>query len=112
MVLRVKGKDGKDVDIPLKANAAKGGFVADTHSIENSNLGDPITGTLHGAWGFEPYTGPTFNLQNTQTAKWELASADKNALVVGREDTLHLTSGNATCVDSVTGKLKSPISWK
>jgi hypothetical protein len=104
MVLRVKAKDGKDIDIPLRANAAKGGFVADTHSIDSSNLGDPISGTLHGSWGFEPYTGPAFQLQNTQTAKWELASADKNALVVGREDTLHLTSGNATCVDSVTAK--------
>lgn len=104
MVLRVKGKDGKDVDIPLKADAAKGGFAADTQEIADSKLGDPLTGTLHGFWGFEPYTGPTFHLQNAQTAKWELAPADKNALVVGREDTLHLTSGNATCVDAVTAK--------
>jgi hypothetical protein len=104
MSLRVKGRNNKDIDIPLKADAAQGGFVADTHSIEMSNLSDPVTGTLRGYWGFEPYEGPSFHLQNAQTAKWELASADKNALVVGREDTLHLTSGNASCVESIAAK--------
>lgn len=104
MSLRVQGKDGKDVDIPLKADASQGGFVADTHSIEANNLGNPITGRLRGFWGFEPYEGPVFHLQNAQAAKWELVSADKNALVVGREDTLHLVSGNAMCVESVSAK--------
>jgi hypothetical protein len=105
MVLRVKGKDGKDIDIPVRADASKGGFVIDTHMLNAANLGDPVEGRLHGFWGFEPYTGPSFQLQNVQAAKkWELAPADKNALVVGREDTLHLTSGNATCVSAVTAK--------
>jgi len=107
MVLRVKNKDGKDVDIPVKADPTQGGFIADTKSVKTSDLGSSPTGTLHGMWGFEPYTGPTFHLQNAQTTKWELAATDAHALVVGREDTLHFTSGNATCVDSITAKTES-----
>jgi hypothetical protein len=104
MTLRVKGKDGKDVDIPVKADPSQGGFVLDTKAGMTSNLNESVTGTLRGSWGFEPYQGPTFHFQNAQATKWELAATDKNALVVGREDTLHLTSGNATCVESITAK--------
>jgi len=107
MVLRVKNKDGKDVDIPVKADPTQGGFLADTKSVKTSDLNNSLTGTLHGMWGFEAYTGPSFHLQNAQTTKWELAATDTHALVVGREDTLHFTSGNATCVDSITAKLES-----
>lgn len=103
MVLRVKDKKGKDMDIPVKADPAHGGFVADTHGISMENVGSD-TGTLHGWWGFEQYTGPVFHFQTGKSAKWELAATDKHALVVGREDTLHLTSGDATCVDAVAAK--------
>ncbi len=123
-VLRVKDKSGKDVDIPVKADPSQGGFVADTKSVKTGDLNTSLTGTLRGMWGFESYTGPNFHLQNAQTTKWELAATDTHALVVGREDTLHFTSGNATCVDSITAKLASgkeiktdwkadqPTSWK
>ena len=116
MTLRVKDKDGKDVDIPVKADASQGGFVVDAKAVTTSNLHENVTGTLHGSWGFEPYQGPTFHFQNAQATKWELAATDKNALVVGREDTLHLTSGNATCVESVTAKTEAgkeiKTTWK
>ncbi|HEX3438205.1 MAG TPA: hypothetical protein VHT24_15655 [Pseudacidobacterium sp.] len=103
MVLRVKGKDGKDIDIPVTADPSQGGFVADTRSIPVENIGSD-TGTLRGSWGFESYVGPVFHLQTGRLAQWELAVTDKHALVVGREDTLHLTSGDATCVDSVVAR--------
>ena len=115
MSLRVKGKDGKDIDIPVKADPVQGGFVLDSKAT-TSNLNESLTGTLRGSWGFEPYQGPVFHFQNAQAAKWELAATDKNALVVGREDTLHLTSGNATCVESITAKTDSgkeiKTTWK
>ncbi len=115
MFLRVKGKNGKDMDIPVKADPAHGGFVADTHGISMENIGSD-TGTLHGWWGFEQYSGPVFHYQTGRSAKWELAATDKHALVVGREDTLHLTSGDATCVDSVTAKdaagKEIAVTWK
>ncbi|HTZ89340.1 MAG TPA: hypothetical protein VMA71_03315 [Alloacidobacterium sp.] len=116
MVLRVKDKSGKDVDIPVKADPTQGGFVVDTKATNAQNLNNSITGTLRGMWGFEPYTGPSFHLQNAQTTKWELAATDTHALVVGREDTLHFMSGNSTCVDSITAKLESgkeiKTTWK
>jgi hypothetical protein len=107
MVLRVKNKDGKDVDIPVKADPTQGGFALDTKSINMNSLNSSLTGTLRGMWGFMPYTGPSFHLQNAQTTKWELAATDTHALVVGRVDTLHFTSGNATCVESITAKTDS-----
>ncbi|QNI32041.1 hypothetical protein H7849_24035 [Alloacidobacterium dinghuense] len=107
MVLRVKDKNGKDLDIPVKPDPTQGGFVVDTKATNPGNLNSSMTGTLHGMWGFEPYTGPSFHLQNAQTTKWELAATDTHALVVGREDTLHFTSGNATCVDSIMAKTDS-----
>ena len=107
MVLRVKDKNGKDVEIPVKADPTDGGFVVDSKAINTANLNSSMTGTLHGMWGFEQYTGPSFHLQNAQTTKWELAATDSHALVVGREDTLHFTSGNATCVESITAKTES-----
>ncbi|MDI3254708.1 MAG: hypothetical protein QJR10_08010 [Bacillota bacterium] len=103
MFLRVKGRNGKDIDIPVKADPAQGGFVADTHGIPLENI-DSDTGTLHGWWGFESYTGPVFHFQTGRSSHWEVAATDKHALVVGRDDTLHLTSGDAACVDSVTAK--------
>ena len=116
MVLRVKDKNGKDVDIPAKADPTQGGFVVDTKSANISSLNSSITGTLRGMWGFVPYQGPSFHLQNAQTTKWELAATDTHALVVGREDTLHFTSGNATCVESITAKTGSgkeiKTTWK
>ncbi len=104
MVLRVKDKGGKDVDIPVKADPSQGGFVAETNPSITEKLNNSMTGTLRGMWGFDAYQGPSFHLQNAQTTKWELAATDTHALVVGREDTLHLTSGNSTCVDSITAK--------
>lgn len=107
MTLRIKNKSGKDVDVPVKADPTEGGFVIDAKSVKTSDLNNSLTGTLRGMWGFEPYSGPSFHLQNAQTTKWELAPTDTHALVVGREDTLHFTSGNATCVESITAKTES-----
>lgn len=107
MVLRVKNKAGKDVDLPVKADPTEGGFVVDAKSVKATDLNSSLTGTLRGMWGFEPYSGPNFHLQNAQTTKWELAPTDTHALVVGREDALHFTSGNATCVESITARTDS-----
>jgi hypothetical protein len=79
-------------------------------------LGNPVDVTLQGYWGFDRYDGPTFRLGNGQGQTWELAAADKDALVVGREDTVHLTSKDACGVQTV--KLKDAagkeekLEWK
>ncbi len=104
LTLHLVGKDGKSLDLPAKPDAGRGGFAVPMQTLAASDLGSEVSATIHGYWGFEPYTGPTFKLESTADAQWAVAEADANALVVGREDELHLTSPSAACVDSITFK--------
>jgi hypothetical protein len=99
--LHIAGKDGKDIKLPAHADASSGGFVIDTHTVEGAKLDADLTGTLHGYWGFEPYEGPNFHLRTSHPAQWTVVSTDQSALIVGREDTLHLQSSSAVCVDNI-----------
>jgi hypothetical protein len=101
MVLRLKGKNGKFVDLPVKADAEKGGFVANTAGLSPSNFGDVLDGSLHGYWGFEPYNGPEFRLQNAHPQHWQLADDDQQSLIAGHDGTVHLMAQEAACVDSI-----------
>ena len=101
MVLRLKGKNGKFVDLPVKADAEKGGFVANTAGLRPTNFGDVLDGSLHGYWGFEPYNGPEFRLENTHPQHWQLAEGDQEALIAGHDDIVHIETENAACVDSI-----------
>jgi len=101
IVLRLKGKNGKFVDLPVKADAEKGGFVANTAGLSPTNFGDALDGSLHGYWGFEPYNGPEFKLQNTRPQHWQLVEGDQQSLIAGRDDLVHIETENAACVDSI-----------
>jgi hypothetical protein len=101
MVLRLKGKNDKFVDLPVEADAEKGGFVANTAGISPTNFGDVLDGSLHGYWGFEPYNGPEFRLENTRPQHWQLFDDDQQSLIAGRDDTVHLETETAACVDSI-----------
>jgi hypothetical protein len=118
--LYVEGKSGPSLTIPLKADAARGGFVIDSRprraenpqpgqpaSLSLSDLAGPgaeFSGTVHGRWGFESLQGPTFKLRSSGTANWTVAPSDETALIVGREDTVHLKSDQAACVEDVTAE--------
>ena len=105
-VLHVWSKSGASMDLPVRADPARGGFVISSDSKLKSSdfagLGPEVSGTLHGQWGFESFQGPTFALRTSQPAKWIVGSADETALIVGRDDTLHLHSEAAACVESVS----------
>ena len=101
VTLSLSGKDGKTIDLPAKADPQQGGFVVTTAGLASASLGDRIQGSLHGFWGFEKYSGPSFELVNAHAQKWELASADDGTLIVGREDTVHLQAGSVSCVERV-----------
>jgi len=101
MVLRLKGKNGKIVDLPVTADAEKGGFIANTAGLSPSNFGDVLDGSLHGYWGFEPYNGPEFRLQNAHPQHWALADDDQESLIAGHDGTVHLVAQEAACVDSI-----------
>src|ERR1035437_1496761 len=101
MVHRLKGKNGKFVDLPVTADAGKGGFVANTAGLSPSNFGDVLDGSLHGYWGFEPYNGPEFRLQNARPQHWQLADDDQQSLIAGHDGMVHLVAQEAACVDSI-----------
>ncbi|MDE2295172.1 MAG: hypothetical protein KGL36_06890 [Gammaproteobacteria bacterium] len=119
MKLRLEGKDGKRIELPARADAVKGGFVIDTAALGDAatgGLGDQVKGVLHGDWGFTSYEGPTFQLINDQRYDWHLADGESNALIVGREDTIHLRASSVSCIDDVM--LRDPdgkelkVDWK
>jgi hypothetical protein len=103
-VLHIEEKAGKAVDLPARPEAVRGGFVVDTHTVEVAGMDPQATAVLRGYWGFQPFDGPSFQLEGTHPANWTLPDADKGALVVGREDTLHLDAESAACVNDVSVK--------
>ena len=101
MVLRLKGKNGKFVELPVKADAEKGGFVANTAGLSPTNFGDVLDGSLHGYWGFEQYDGPEFKLENSHAQHWQLVDDDQQSLIAGHDATVKIETENAACVDSI-----------
>jgi len=101
-VLRVQNKNGDAINLPARPDAASGGFLIDTHTVETAKLDPEVTGTLRGSWGFEPYEGPNFHLRTSRPAQWSIPPAEQSALIVGREDAIHLQSECAVCVDAVS----------
>jgi len=99
--LRLTGKGGRVIDLPAHADARQGGFVVDTAGLGATDLGANIHGSLHGYWGFQDYDGPEFELVNTQARSLKLTPADDGALIVGRENTVHLQAVSVGCVEDV-----------
>jgi hypothetical protein len=102
------------VDLPVKAEPAEGGF-APVDPVP-ALPGGELTAVLHGKWGFNDWEGPHFHLHSPQPGKWTLAAGDQSALVVGREDSLHLQDDSSVCVDRVEEKPESgeekKLVWK
>jgi hypothetical protein len=116
LTLSLTGRDGKTIDLPAKADPIQGGYVVDTTTLGATVLGDSVHASLKGYWGFDPYEGPTFRLINVHAKSWELAAGDEAALIVGRQDTVHLQAESVSCVDAIM--LKDPggkelkVDWK
>jgi hypothetical protein len=106
ITLSLTGKNGTSIDLAATADAAQGGYVVDTAALHATALGDTVHATLQGYWGFERYHGPGFLLMNARAKSWELAAGDEDALVVGRQDTVHLRADSVSCVDGIM--LKDP----
>ena len=102
MRLRLVGSDGRTVELPATADAPQGGFLIDTRPIGQADLGSRVHATLHGDWGFVPYAGPTFELQDARTEGWSVATPGEAAVIVGRQDTIHLTAPSVNCVADIT----------
>jgi hypothetical protein len=100
-VLHVQGKTGNGFDLPAKPDAGSGGFLVDTHTAESAKLDPEVAGTLRGHWGFEGFDGPNFRLRTSRSAHWTIPPADDSALIVGRDDVIHLQGSTAVCVDEL-----------
>ena len=102
------------VDLPVTADPAHGGLVLD-HPAPPLSEGN-LLGELRGKWGFDDWVGPRFHLHAAQPGKWTLVGGDQSALVVGREDTLHLEDESTLCIDRVEQEVNggSPLklAWK
>lgn len=100
-VLHVEAKPGAGTDLPAKPDPARGGFVVETEALRADSADGEVMGTLRGSWGFRAFEGPRFRLRTSRPEQWIVASKDASALIVGREDTLHLQGAGACCVSEV-----------
>lgn len=109
--LHIEGAHGA-VDIPVTADPSKGGLVP-SEPLPSLPQGE-LTATVHGKWGFDDWEGPKFHLVSASSQKWSLAADDQTALVVGRQDTLHIQGDSTLCVDHVDlgGSKPLPLTWK
>ena len=103
-VLHIQRKKGASLDLPAWPEAVRGGFVVDTHNVQIASMDAETTGILRGRWGFDSFEGPSFHLASAGPANWKLPDAEKDALIVGRDDTVLVDAPNAACVDSVSIK--------
>jgi hypothetical protein len=98
-VLHLSGKDGSSLDLPARADPARGGFAVTLPSAGAAATG---SATLQAQWGFERYDGPSFRLADPQAQVWRLAPTDSPDLTVGRTNTVHLRADSVSCLDEVT----------
>ena len=100
-VLHVDTKSGPGIDLPAAPDPMRGGFEVKTGALQSASLDGEFSGVLRGTWGFHTFDGPRYRLRSSRPAQWIVASKDASALIVGREDTLHLQSADVCCVSEV-----------
>ncbi len=103
------------MDLPLSTASSKGGLELQ-NPLPALPPGESV-GVVQGKWGFDDWDGPRFHLLSAGPGKWAVASDDQSALIVGRDDTLHIKGDNALCVSNVSlrqpeGKNAEPLQWK
>jgi hypothetical protein len=129
LVLHLDGP-GPGADIPLTADAFQGGLIlahvparrplpldaissddalaATPHPVPSSTQSTPsvspptnaITGIVKGYWGFDPFTGPVLNLQDTPGKDWKLTEG--NTIIAGEDNHLSISSTGTACIDKIT----------
>lgn len=111
--LHIETKTGA-VDLPVNANPGEGGLVLE-HPALPFPAGD-LTAVVRGKWGFDDWEGPRYRLHSAEPGKWSVANSDQSALIVGREDTLHIEGESTLCVEKVLEAPAKgdalPLTWK
>ncbi|KQT34790.1 hypothetical protein ASG29_01110 [Sphingomonas sp. Leaf412] len=95
--LHVVTADGRTVDVPVTADAERGGLIlagSPAAAIGTAAIREAV---LTGAWGFDRFTGPAFAVQNGAAGAW--TARPDTTVIVGRDHPLTLTGGASSCVD-------------
>lgn len=100
------------VDLPVVADSVKGGIVP-AKPMPALPPGE-FTAVMHGKWGFDDWEGPRFHVLSAGPGKWTVAADDQSALVVGRDDLLHIQGESTLCVSNVelVGTKPLKLTWK
>jgi hypothetical protein len=98
LMLHIEAKSGP-LDVPLHADSALGGLALD-HPVPRLAESE-LTAVVRGKFGFDDWEGPRYHLHVAQSGKWTVAAINESALIVGRQDTLHLQGDSSLCVDRV-----------
>jgi len=108
------GEKGPAVNVPVRAEAGEGGLVPEAKLPELPQ--GELNAVIIGKWGFDQWEGPHYKLYSAESGKWTLSPADQSALVVGRDDTVHLEGQSSLCVEKVeelAGSDKpATLTWK
>ena len=101
------------IDVPVQPDPARGGFVLEQPLPVLPEA--EAAAELRGQWGFDNWNGPKFHLVSPRAGGWTIQSSDQNALITGREDTVHLQGESTLCVQDVTaelGRKSEKLTWK
>ena len=112
LTLHIEGLKDAAIDVPATTDPAKGGLVP-SGNLTNLPPGE-LTAVINGKWGFDDWEGPHYKLISAASGKWTLAADDQSALIVGRDDTLHIQGDSTLCVSKVelAGVQPLPLTWK
>ena len=115
-VLRLTRKDGSTLELPARADPARGGFVVSAAAAPSKAAAEAGNASLHGEWGFDRFEGPSFKVADAHALAWTLSPGESPELIVGRPGTVHLRAESVSCLDEITlvdASAKShKVEWK
>jgi len=99
-------------DVPVSVDSPRGALVP-VDALPALPIGE-LAAVLRGKWGFDDWEGPRFHLLSPGSGKWTVPADDESALIVGRDDTLHVQGDSTVCVSSVelAGARPMKLTWK
>ena len=115
--LRMTKADGSVAEVPVTADAERGGFVVAKGAIRPEDFPGVVDAALHGRWGFGSFEGPRFRIAVARGGALTLADPGAAQAVIGRDATVMLKgAGGGACLASVAvqdaaGTI-TPLAWK
>lgn len=94
LAVRVPLADGRSVDLPATPDPGLGGLEI---AIDKRQLGTesaPLTGRLHGLWGFEAFDGPSVTLRAAHSGDWKVQTGPEGPVAT-------IAGGVSACVTGI-----------